>query len=64
MTQEQLKEQFLQYAENNLQNDTILQAIKKLLDNIANEMYENGYISESNQLVTCILKIGEVLKND
>ena len=64
MTQEQLKEQFLQYAENNLNNETILEAIKELLDNIANEFYQDGYISESNQLVTCVLKIGEVLKND
>lgn len=64
MNQEQLKDQFLKYAEYNLHNDTILEAIKELLDNIANELYENGYTPESNQLVTCILKIGEVLKND
>lgn len=63
MTQEQLKDQFLQYAENNLQNDTILQAINELLDNISNELYENGYISESNKLTTCVLEIREVLKN-
>lgn len=63
MTQEQLKEQFLQYAENNLNNETILKSIIELLDNIANELYENGYTPESNQLVTCVLKIGEVLKN-
>ena len=34
MTQEQLKEQFLQYAENNLDNETILKAIDELLQNI------------------------------
>ena len=38
MNQEQLKEQFLQYAENNLNNETILQAITILLDNISNEL--------------------------
>ena len=64
MNQEQLKEQFLQYAENNLNNETILKAINELLDNISNELYENGYISESNRLTTCILEIREMLKND
>lgn len=64
MTQEQLKEQFLQYAENNLQNDTILQAISELLDNISNELFENGYNKESNTLITCMLSIKELLKNE
>lgn len=63
MTQEQLKEQFLQYAKNNLNNDTILQAISELLNNISNELYQNGYIYESNQLTTCELTINDVLKN-
>lgn len=62
MTQEQLKEQFLQYAENNLNNDTILQAIKELLQNISNELYENGYIYPSNTLTTCELEIKRVLE--
>lgn len=63
MTQEQLKEQFLQYAENNLDNETILKAIVELLQNISNELYENSYIYESNCLTTCELKIKEVIKN-
>lgn len=62
MTQEQLKEQFLQYAENNLNNITILQAITQLLDNISNELYQDGYINESNRLTTSMLIINEVLK--
>lgn len=62
MTQEQLKEQFLQYAEDNLHNDTILSAICDLLDNISNELYENGYTNKSNKLTTIILKIKEVLE--
>ena len=62
MTQEQLKEQFLQYAEFNLNNETILQAIGELLQNISNELYENGYIYESNKLTTCELTIKELLK--
>lgn len=61
MNQEQFKEQFLRYAENNLHNDTILQAIAELLDNITNELYENGYIKESNALTTCQLSINEIL---
>lgn len=63
MTQEQLKEQFIQYAENNLQNDTILQAVKELIESISNELYENGYTKESNRLTTASLIIAEVLKN-
>lgn len=61
MTQEQLKEQFLQYAEFNLDNETILKAIIDLLDNISNELSENGYIKESNRLITAELIIKEVL---
>lgn len=64
MTQEQLKEQFLQYAENNLNNETILQSIIELLDNISNEFYENGYTYESNKMTTCIIKLQEILKNN
>ena len=62
MTQEQLKEQFLQYAEYNLNSKTILQAVIELLDNISNELQENGYIHEANRLTTSELIIKEVLK--
>ena len=62
MTQEQLKEQFLQYAEFNLNNETILQAIEELLQNISNELYENGYVYQSNKLTTCEITIKELLK--
>ena len=63
MTQEQLKEQFLQYAENNLNNETILKAINQLLNSISNELYENGYINESNKLTRAELIIKEVVEN-
>lgn len=64
MNQEQLKEQFLQYAENNLNNETILKAIQELLQNISNELYENGYTYESNKITTAEINIKEVLNND
>ena len=64
MTQEQLKEQFIQYAEDNLNNETILQAISKLLNSISNELYENGYTKQSNTLTTCELSIKDLLKNE
>lgn len=64
MTQNELKEQFLRYADNNLQNDTILEAIVELLDSISNELYENGYVQESNRLTTCELTVKDVLKGD
>ena len=64
MTQEQLKEQFLQYAEDNLHNDTILSSICDLLDSISNELYGNGYTNESNKLTTSMLKIKEILESE
>lgn len=64
MNQEQLKEQFLNYAEFNLDNKTILESIMELLKNISNELYENGNIKESNKLNTAELIIKEVLKNE
>lgn len=63
MKQEQLKQQFLEYAEFNLQNDIILQAIIELLDNIQNKLYENGYKRESNRITTAELIIKELLEN-
>ena len=63
MTQNQLKEQFLEYAFNNLNNEVILEAIKDILDSIINEIcYE--YIPESNKLTTCSLIIKEVLESE
>ena len=64
MTQEQLKEQFINYAEFNLNNETTLQAIKEILDNISSQLYNDGYIKESNRLTTSSLIIDEVLKNE
>lgn len=58
------QEQFLQYAENNLHNETILQAVNQLLDNISNELQENGYTHEANRLTTAELIIKEVLENE
>lgn len=63
MTQEQLKTQFLEYAENNLNNETILESIIELLDNISNELYENGNVPEATKLNTALLIIrDEVLR--
>lgn len=62
MTQEELKDNFLEYAENNLNNEITLQAISQLLENISNELYENGYIYEANRLTTSQLTIDEILK--
>lgn len=64
MTQDELLEQSKNYIEYNLKNDTILSLVIWCLDNISNELYENGYIYESNQLITCLLKIKEVLESE
>lgn len=63
MTQEQLKEQFLQYAENNLDNETILKSIVELLDNFINDICYD-YPKESNRLTTANTIIKEVIKSD
>lgn len=62
MTQEELKEQFIEFAEYNLNNDTTLQAIYELLENISNELYENGYTTQSNKLTIALLKIKDVME--
>lgn len=64
MSQEELKNQFLDYAFNNLNNETILQAIKELLNSISNELWENGFTYESNKMATCELTIKELLESD
>ena len=64
MNQEQLKEQFIQYAKDNLNNETILKAISELLDSISNELYENGYVKQSHTLTVCMLSIKDLLENE
>lgn len=64
MTQEQLKQEFLNYAINNLNNKTILEAIKDLLSSIENDLIIEGYKKESNKLVTAELIINEVLESE
>lgn len=62
MTQQELKEQFLEYAEYNLNNEAILTATYELLENISNDLYENGYIEQSDKLAIACLKIKEVVE--
>lgn len=63
MTQEQIKEQTIEYITNNLNNKTALEVIQEVLNSIENEMIEDGYRKESNRLVTAELIINEVLQN-
>lgn len=64
MTQEQIKEQAFDYINNNLNIQSQLEVISYLLDNISNELYENGYIKDSNTLTTCVLSINEMIKKE
>ena len=64
MTQEQLKEQLIEYAQNNMHNLTILQAINELLNSIIIELWEDGYSATSNKLTTCYLTIKELIESD
>ena len=63
MTQEQLKEQFISYYENNLNNKTALEGIKEILESIINDICYD-YPNESNKLTTCYLIIKELIEND
>ena len=63
MTQEQIKEQAFSYITYNLNDEITLKLITELLEIITNELYQNGYISESNKLTTSYLTIIEILKD-
>lgn len=64
MTKEQIKEQLIDYATNNLDNKAILEAIIELLDGIINDICYD-YPTESNILTTCYLEIKQrILEND
>lgn len=62
MTSVEIKEQALFYIENNLNNEDQLELVCALLSNISNILYENGYVKESNSLLTCQLTIEEIMK--
>ena len=62
MSQEELKKQFIEYAKYNLNNDTIIIVAYELLENISNDLYENGYIEQSDKLAIACLKIKEVVE--
>lgn len=64
MNQEELKNQFLRYAEYNLNDDTIIKAIIDLLDPLCNSFYENGHTKESNTLNMIIMQLRELLENN
>lgn len=64
MTQYELEQQFIQYAENNLQDDTTLRGVITLLGNMASKLYNEGYTKEANRLSTAELIIQEVLHSE
>ena len=62
MNKEEIKQQAIEYITYSLDSEEQLQLICEILSNISNNMYENGYIKESNSLLTCELTIKEILK--
>lgn len=64
MTQEELKRQWIDYATMNMDNLTILKGIIEVLNMISNEMWANGFTYTSNKLVTCELKIKEIVEDN
>lgn len=64
MTQEELLENYIDTIPCNLNDKTTLELVLNLLDNVSNNLYENGYITESNRITTAILIVKEVLENE
>lgn len=61
MTQSELKDQTINYIKNNLNDKTALEVAQKIIDDLSIELYNNGYISESNDLTTCYLIIKKII---
>lgn len=64
MTQEELKQEFLNYGIGNLSNKMLLEAIKEILTGIEVDLILSGRKKESNRLVTAELIINEVLQSE
>lgn len=64
MTQSELKDQTIDYIKNNLNDKTALEVAQKIIDDLSIELYNNGYISESNDLTTCYLIIKKIIDNN
>ena len=62
MTQEQIKDYLIEYAELNANNETVLKVVNELINSIINDICYN-YPNESNKLTTCYLIIKELLEN-
>lgn len=45
-------------------NKILLEVCSQLLNNISNELYEDGYVKESNKLTTCELSIKKLLESE
>ena len=61
MSQEELKNQSIDYIKNNLNNKSALEVAQKIIDDLSVELYHDGYISESNDLTTCYLIIKKII---
>lgn len=64
MTQEQLKEQAVDYITNNLNNKAALEVIREILNNISSELYYEGFVATSNNLSTAALIVEKIVKED
>lgn len=47
-----------------IDNKQQLEIAIEILDNVSNCLYIDGFVSESNKLVTSLLKIEEVLRDE
>lgn len=64
MTQEQLKEQALNYIDYNLNDENKLELIINILEDLSNNAFENGYNKEANTLTTAVLTLKEIKENE
>lgn len=64
MTQEQLKEQALNYIDYNLNDENKLELIINILEDLSNNAFENGYNKEANTLTTAVLTLKEIKEDE
>ena len=51
-------------TQSELKDQTALEVAQKIIDDLSIELYNNGYISESNDLTTCYLIIKKIIDNN
>ena len=60
MSQDEIIYQARYYLSKSLNNYKLIELIIALLDDLSNELYQDGYTKESNTITTCLLSLKEL----